>query len=408
MTLNELLHSNRIGDVFILARYFYRIGKPIISDQLYERVENVVKQFKPQELVPYLNRTYDDDPIPVELLNEIGVAPVTFSNPLEKQSLYNYLDEEKSLSIKSVTSYKEAFEFFNRYRIEQQDIMTSLKLDGDNSKTLYLDNELRLSLSRGRSGFGFDFTEQIKNLFPRHLTADAKELKVYAECFVDKDYLPVLRQKYKSDGYKTAKSAAISLLRVQHDKEDYGHLRAIVHGVEGLASTVEDTFKLAKKLGFEVVEHKLIHWECIPASYTEFKAWLKKNIFDYYYDRTQGIPSDGIVLEVNDFNYMGNQKNQYSDRQLALKFEQWSFKCYKGIVKSIIWEQKRVYASCRLQIETMQTDDGCSADFINCFNFSILVNNDIHVGSEIYYVRNSDAVNILVYGDKLKELLGRD
>ena len=105
---------------------------------------------------------------------------------------------------------------------------------------------------------------------------------------------------------------------------------------------------------------------------------------------------------------MGNQKNQYSDRQLALKFEQWSFKCYKGIVKSIIWEQKRVYASCRLQIETMQTDDGCSADFINCFNFSILVNNDIHVGSEIYYVRNSDAVNILVYGDKLKELLGRD
>ena len=197
------------------------------------------------------------------------------------------------------------------------------------------------------------------------------------------------------------------MLRVKHAKEDYAHLNVVVHGVEGLADTVDETFRKAAELGFRVVEHKLVRWQEVPLDFKEFEVWLKKNVFDYFYEKTKGTPSDGIVLEVNDLKYAGTQKNQYSDRQLALKMEQWSFKCYRGIVKKILWEQKRVYASCRLQIEPMTTDDGCSAEFINSFNFSILVKNHINVGSEIYYVRNSDAVNILVYGEQLEKLLGR-
>ena len=406
MTLQEILASKRLGDIFILSRYFYRIGEPIISDQVYEKIVAAVKHFRPENLVAYLDRTYDDDPVPVELLKEIGVEPIKFYSAEEKATLYHYLDEEKSLSINSVTTYREAYEYFYRYCMEKQDIMVSLKMDGDNAKTLYLDGQLALSLSRGRSGMGFDFTNQISSTLPKSIGAEHKELKVYAECFVDLDYLPVLRQKYNRD-YKTAKSAAISMLRVKHAKEDYDHLKVIVHGVEGLADTVDETFRRAAELGFSVVEHTLIRWQDVPLDFKEFEIWLKKNVFDYFYETTKGTPSDGIVLEVNDLKYAGTQKNQYSDRQLALKMEQWSFKCYRGIVKNILWEQKRVYASCRLQIEPMKTDDGCSAEFINSFNFSILVRNHINIGSEIYYVRNSDAVNILVYGEQLERLLGR-
>lgn len=130
-------------------------------------------------------------------------------------------------------------------------------------------------------------------------------------------------------------------------------------------------------------------------------------MLDYFYERNRGIPSDGVVLEVNDLKFTGHQTAQYSTRQLALKFEHWSFKLYKGIVREIIWEQQRVYASCRLRIEKMQTDDGCSAEFINCYNFSILAMEGITIGSEVYYVRNSQAVNVLVYGTDLDRLLGR-
>lgn len=406
MTLQEILKSKRLADIFILSRYFYRIGEPIISDELYEKVLNAINHFRPKELIAYLNRTYDDDPVPVDLLKEIGVEPVKFFNAEEKSTLYHYLDEEKSLSINSVTTYLDAYKYFYRYCTEKQDIMVSLKMDGDNAKSLYVDGRLALSLSRGRSGMGFDFTKQISSSLPKFIGKEFKELKVYAECFVDLDYLPTLRQKYNRD-YKTAKSSAISMLRVKHAEEDYKHLNVIVHGVDGLADTVEETFKKASELGFSVVKHKLIHWAEVPLDFELFKPWLKRNIFDYFYETTKGIPSDGIVLEVNDLKYIGTQKNQYSDRQLALKMEQWSFKCYRGIVKNILWEQKRVYASCRIQIEPMKTADGCSAEFINCFNFSVLVRNNINIGSEIYYVRNSDAVNILVYGEQLEKLLGR-
>ena len=78
MTLQEILASKRLGDIFILARYFYRIGEPIISDQVYEKIVAAVKHFRPENLVAYLDRTYDDDPVPIELLKEIGVEPIKF------------------------------------------------------------------------------------------------------------------------------------------------------------------------------------------------------------------------------------------------------------------------------------------------------------------------------------------
>ena len=87
MTLQEILESKRLGDVFILARYFYRIGEQIISDQMYEKIVTAIKYFKPPELMEFLDRTYDDDPIPVELLKEIGVEPVKFFSAEEKATL---------------------------------------------------------------------------------------------------------------------------------------------------------------------------------------------------------------------------------------------------------------------------------------------------------------------------------
>lgn len=408
MTLEHLKAVGRTFDYYVLARYFYRIGEPILDDSSYEELENIIKNEYYFQASEYLNRSYDDDPVPTALLNEIGVTPIQIAVPKDKKELFEYLNSEKSLSINSVTTYDEAFVFFRRYRAEHKDLVTSIKLDGDNVKTLYLDSRLRLSLSRGRGGgVSFDFTNTIANVFPQSLERAPHDLKIYAEAFVEPDYLPVLRRKYNLAGYKTSKSAAISLLRVQHDAEDYKHLKVIVHGVEGVGDSVTESFEIAKKWGFTIVKHKLIHWEDIPADMQEFKVWLKNNVFDYFEKEAAEFPSDGVVVEVNDLHYTGIVSGQYTDRQLALKFEQWSYKCYKGIIEDICWEQKRVLASCRIKIRPMKTDDGCSANYINGFNFSILAQEGLTIGSEVYYVRNSGAVNILVYGKDLDRLLGR-
>ena len=53
----------------------------------------------------------------------------------------------------------------------------------------------------------------------------------------------------------------------------------------------------------------------------------------------------------------------------------------------------------------MQTNDACEAKIINIFNPSILIHNDIKVGDFVYFERNSGAVNILIHGKRLDDLL---
>ena len=61
-TLQDLLSEKRYFDIWILARYFYRIGEaPIITDSVYDRMTNLFKEKCYDELHAYLDRTYDDD-----------------------------------------------------------------------------------------------------------------------------------------------------------------------------------------------------------------------------------------------------------------------------------------------------------------------------------------------------------
>lgn len=408
MTIKELLRSERLLDIFILSRYMYKIGEPIISDPLYNNLEKFLKINHYEKAKDYLERTYDDDPIPEELLKEVNYKKVEYDIPTDnKETYYKYLNDEKSLSIKSVTDYEEAYKFFSRYREEKQDLMTSMKLDGNFSKSLYIEDKLVLSLSRGRSGNSFDFTNTIKNTIPKVIDTGIKELKVYAECFVSTSYLETLRRKNpKHSGYVSPKSAAISLLRVEHDKEDYAFLNVIPFFIEGLSDKIDETFRKATDLGFTVVPHKLLSWEDIPVKKDDFCEWLKKEVFDYFAELKEVYASDGIVVEVNDLNYTGITKNQYVDRQLALKFEQWSFDIAQGIVEDIVWEQRRVNASIRLKIKPVNVN-GTTAQWINAFNPAIVINENIKKGSTVYFERNSDAYNVLLYGENLRKVLGK-
>lgn len=406
MTVQDLFNDRKYFSVWKLARYFYRIGDPILTDRQYEIITDYMKTKRNLSNVEeYLNRTYDDDPIPYDLLKLIGVEPVEISS-IDKTELFSILDEDKSMSCDSVTEYKDAYEFFNKYRMLKKDLMVSLKVDGINTKTLYLNGKLELSLSRGRSAVeSFDFTKTIKNILPKTIKDCPKELKIVGDSYVDVDGLFTLRNEIDKDKYKTAKSAAISLLRVNHDYKYYKHLHTCVFSASGLANTLSETFIRLEELGFEVVPNRLIKYQEIPADFESFKIWLKSEVFDYIYDKSIGIPSDGIVVEVNDLLYEGDNYGQYSTRQLALKFEQWAFKYYKGIVKDIIWTQKRVHASLRIEIEPIETLDGCKAQFVNVYNPSILIKNDIYVGQPVLFERNSGAVNVLIHGQRLDGIM---
>lgn len=406
MSVTDLLKSRHPVKIWLAARYFYRIGDPIITDEVYEQYTELLKNHPTtgRVLKDYFARTYDEDPIPVGLLKEYGIEPEViqnFSRDPERCKYFDILNEDKSLSCHAVVSYEEAWEFFSLYKELQKDLMISLKMDGINTKSIYDDGELKLSLSRGRSSESFDFTEQTKLVLPRKTDLLKNDLKVTGESFVTYEGVSALRREIRNDKYKTCKSSAISLLRVRHDLSYYKFLKTVVFSAEGLADTLAQTFDLLSQNGFEVVPHKLIKWEEIPDDFNTFKTWAKIEIFDYMWEFGKEMPSDGIVVEVNDLTFVGETANQYSSRQIALKFEQWSFNTYTGIVKDILWRQNRVHASIRVEIEPMETVDGCTAQFINVFNPSVLISNNIKIGSIIHFERNSDAVNILIQNDRL-------
>lgn len=410
MTFNQLLEEKKMGAVYILARYFYRIGESVISDAFYDRVDRFLRANYYEDFKEYLERSYDDDPIPMELLHLIGVNPIQIGKlSEERKSLYNYLNEDKSLSIRSVITYEAAYPFFERAKEFGLDLMVSLKMDGVNTKMLYVNDEFALSLSRGRAaGDSFDYTDNSAKVMPLVFKTGQKIVKVTGESFVDYSGLVLLREKYrKPDGYVTGKSAAISLLRVKHELEDYSHLHTYIFSAE-VGETLEESFRLAEENGFNVVPHFLIKANEIPDTLGKFKVWAKREIFDKVWDIRGGIPSDGIVVEVNDLNWTGTQHNQYVDRQIALKFEQWSYPVYKSVITKILIEQQRVNKSVRVEIEPVITADGNRAGFVSVHNPSILVKNNLFVGQTIYFERVSNAVNTVIYGERLKELLGTD
>ena len=408
MSINDLIDQRRIKEVYILARYFYRYGEPFLSDRNYDILEQMIKNQYYEECKEYLNRTYDDDPVPFDLLELIGVRPIIVNKPFNKE-LYDYLNEDKSFSIQSVHGRLEAWDFFKFLKENKLDFVASLKMDGVNTKMLYVDGEFAISLSRGRNAAdSFDYTENSAKVMPFKFETGNSVQKITGESYVLEEALPFLRIKYgKPDGYVTSKSAAISMLRVAHDREDYKWLKTRVFSIDGYADTHEQMFKKAEAAGMMTPPWMKVNWQEIPDDYDSFCIWVKNRIMDPIWKEGEGLPSDGVVIEVNDYSWTGIEKNQYVNRQLALKFDYWGNKYYKGIVKDIHIEQQRVLKSIRIEIEPIKTHDGAKATFINSFNPDILFQADARVGNTVYFERNSNAINVLLYGDKLKNLLDK-
>lgn len=407
--INRLIEERRLLDVFVLVRYFYRIGEPVIEDAEYDRLEGSLRHSGLESASEYLSRSYDDDPIPEALLDEIGVAPAAFLSRSSLGALVDSLDDDKSLSMMSVISADSAYPYFMRLREEKLDFVASLKTDGVNTKMLYVDGELCLSLSRGRNdGVGFDYMEGSSKVMPQRVPnfSGVKYLKIIGESYVERDSLQYFRDKYDAGKYKTCKSSAISMLRTKHSLADYRYLHTLVFYAEGISGTLTGMFERLHQEGFETVPYILHSWQEIPVDRDLFEKWLLESVMFSVWKEGEGIPSDGCAIEVNDLTWAGEVDGQYSTRQLALKFGPWQYKIYKGIITNIRLEQKRVYQSVRIEIQPVITDDDCKAQVINSFNPSILIENDLYKGKEVYFEKNSGAVNILIHGERLKNLTG--
>lgn len=385
----ELLRAQRFEDLFRLSRFLYNVGEEGITDEVYDLLVEYCKEENVMQ--DYLNRLYEDDPIPYDLLEGVELAGSDILN----DSFNEYIEElqvEESLSIEPIFDYDAAWEWCRN--LTGEDIVMSLKVDGVFWKALVNQGKLLAACSRGRHQAAvYDYTYAIQQATPKTIPVQ-DELRIFGESYVQEDYLEGLREKYPNKKFIGPKFASNSLSRVKYKPEDYEGYRCLVHGMSGYGKTLEEQYRFAKELGYDVVPYILIKANEIPTSKFEFIEWLRGKL-DFFWDNYKHVPSDGVVLAVNNLSFVGQINGIYSTNNLALKLEYWNNKLLCGKVTDIWIEQRRVFASCRVTIEPMKLYDGSEARVINTFNPRKLIDANIHVGSRVYYERTSNAINVL-------------
>lgn len=405
----NLIKKGRITDLYVLARFYYKIGEELIYDKDYATIHKYLQ--KNNLLSDYTERSYDDDPVPYSLLEEFNLMDLV---PKFEGSLSIYdkaVEDEKSISIREIGSFKETYDYFMRTR-DYRKVM-SIKVNGVNGKTLFTKEEkedllsLKISKSRGRNSLqSFDFTKGLSRIIPNKISLDVDRLFIHGEAVVVSSAIGKL---VSPTGVKPKleRMAAMSMLRTDYKDSDYQYLKYKVFRCEGLSDSLSESLNILKSVGFDIVPFLTIEPNEVPNDYTEFCEWLRVKM-QYFHElcKSEDLPADGLVVDVDDVYFTGEVNGQYSDKNVALKFEYWSHKYYKSKVVDLVIEQQSKKCSVIAIIEPCKTSDGSIAKRVNLHSPAVMFREKILPGKEIYFKRNSEAINLLVYGRELRRLLG--
>lgn len=404
----DLIDVNRIEDLYKLSRFCYRVGSPILNDADYDEIDSYIKE---NGILPdFIMRSYDDDPLPLSLIDEFKLNYLlpNFGN-VDNGKYSDFLDGEKSLSIKSVDNYKECFSYC--MATKDLDKTLSIKINGVNIRGVLSKESSEDKLTpkvfrtRGRNGDSFDVTKNMSRVFNNSSKINKDVLYITGESYVTLDGIGNLVSP-SGVNIKVPRSGAMSMLRTDYSDEDYKYLKYKIFKCEGLSDSNFENLQILKDNGYDVVPMIKINAEEIPSNYDEFHTWLKSKM-DYFYKicESEGIQADGLVMDIDDVNFNGIINGQYSNRNLALKFEYWSHKYYKAVIEDIVIEQQAVECSVVLRIKPLTLGDLTVARRVNTHSLGILINEGLTVGSMIYFKRHSEVYNVLVYGSELKSLL---
>lgn len=393
-----------------LARFTYRMGEPLIDDATYASLEELLEDNSEAQV--YFNRSYDDDPIPVDLVERYGYSYLLPNFDSYGSKYDDYIDSEKSMSIRAIGSYKEAYDYCRATR--GLDKTLSVKINGVNIKGMITKEDgedlvtPKVFRTRGRNGESFNVTKNLVRVFNNSSDIAIDKAMITGECYVSLDGMDNLVSP-RGTVMRVSRSAAMSMLRTDFKDDDYKYLRYKIFNCDGLGNSNYENLQKLKEKGYDIAPTIFIPSSEIPEEFAEFCAWLKSKM-DYFYDVCQKefIPADGLVMDVDNRDFTGEVNGQYSDKNIALKFEYWSHKYYVGVVREIMIEQRSKKCSIRASIEPLITEDNTEAKTVNLHSLAIMIKEGIKPGSKIYFKRDSEVYNNLVYGDELYSLLGVD
>lgn len=271
---------------YIIARWAYSVGEPIMSDAEYTVLDRAMKAAYPNN--PYCQRSWSSDPCPVALLKEYG-----YPNLIKAVVL-----SDKTESIPSLNSL---IEVRTMYESMNSPHSVSYKLDGWNIQASYYGKDLVHVQTRGRASDAID-ANALSGIIPKHIPEDGRVL-VVMECTVPDSEFPWFRETFGVTSQRGAVSTALA-----NPDRCLDHIAIHAHGVR-CSSEVADKFTLLKSWGFEVPMHAWV------SNYYELLDQVKafSNFKEGY-----GLPTDGLVVE--------------GSATRALRIEAWEEPIYRSYV----------------------------------------------------------------------------
>lgn len=382
---------------YLLCRYLHKYAMSPITDREFDELESKIKDsgFNNTNFFndsPF-DISYDDDFKPVEIINKVLSDDEKHSLEIMENSgkSIGSIDAYVSKSMKSYRTLRECFDWIDQFK--GVEFCISPKIDGINTTSIYDSNgnfQYARTRGRSRSGSAIDISGKVINVIPQNIiNIDDKELVVAGEAVVStKDLEMYNNMVNKSDGmFVTCRGVALSILRRTDIPKECNDFVKIFVFRTNWGNTLSDGLDKAQSLGFNVVPHETYTFKY--STYEEYEQELTTLIWKY---RTlmndRNIPTDGIVLQINDNSYFSGTvtNTAYDGGNLAVKALAWEPGIYTARVKDIIMDcEGNVQYNCKVQIEPTYTEEGKCMQFVNLYNINTLISNDIHEGDLIRF-----------------------
>lgn len=332
---------------FIIARWMYGIGKPIISDADYTLLLSYMHEKHPDSI--YLKQSWSNDECPTELLKKYGLENATRK--------FEMLD--KTESIPSLNSYSEIANMYSNYKGVGT---ASMKHDGWNIQLEYNSGRLQSIHSRGRKAASVNEYDALRSRVPNTINIPGP-IRIVTEATVSYENFPLCQSHWGSVNTRTA--VASVLANPGHEHLIDLHAFAI-HGVD-LAG--KNKFEVLESLGFKVPK-----WYIVK-SYEDILEAVNMLSEDKEFYKS---PTDGVVVD-----------NGESLR--AIRVKAWEEQIFKSYVVGYIEEYSSHRITPKIAIRPI-VRDGVTQRVLPMTNWKRIFDNNLQVGSPVAFRVVSDAI----------------
>lgn len=233
--MEQILNQLNDRDKYIVARWAYSVGEPLMTDAEYNALHRMYVTSVPDD--EYSNRSWSSDPCPTELLQSIG----------REDLIHKIILGDKTESIPSLNTDWEVRSTLGNIDCHGT---VSMKHDGWNIQVNYYNGRIALITTRGRATDAVDVTA-LKDYVVQEIPFKGR-CKVVLELTISKENYRVCARLFNNANERSAVHTILS-------KPEYYHLLSFsAFDAHGYDMSSKCKFEVLREWGFQTPDYRIV------------------------------------------------------------------------------------------------------------------------------------------------------